>query len=150
MKTIKEILFQECQNFVDLKYETINKTIGELQKSLNSETKSSAGDKHETGRAMVQLEREKAGEQLAKIQQLNQVLSKVNISNSSDTIALGSLVYTSNLNYFIAISTGELSVNDETFYAISANTPIGQLLLGRQVGDKITFRTESFEIIEVI
>ena len=39
----------------------MKKSILELQQSLDSETKSSAGDKHETGRAMLQIDLEKAG-----------------------------------------------------------------------------------------
>ncbi len=40
------------------------------KKALFSETKSSAGDKHETGRAMLQLEMEKTSQQLAVINQM--------------------------------------------------------------------------------
>ena len=65
---IKQELFGQCQNFVNSKLDTIRQTINELQQALNSETKSSAGDKHETGRAMIQLEREKMGRQLAEVQ----------------------------------------------------------------------------------
>ena len=65
---IKENLYLQCVDFVENRFQTIQKTIDEIQESLTSETKSSAGDKHETGRAMLQLEREKAGNQLAEIQ----------------------------------------------------------------------------------
>ena len=58
---IKEALHASCVGFVEDRLETIQKTIQDIQMSLTSETKSSAGDKHETGRAMLQLEREKAG-----------------------------------------------------------------------------------------
>ena len=59
MSEIKKQLFSECQNFVNSKLEAIHRTIEGLQNSLTSETKSTAGDKHETGRAMAQLEQEK-------------------------------------------------------------------------------------------
>ena len=67
---IKLELYNKCLAFTQDRLNTINKTIQELQESLTSETKSSAGDKHETGRAMLQLEREKAGQQLAEIKKL--------------------------------------------------------------------------------
>ena len=62
---IKEVLFKECEDFVNKRLQTVEDIISSNQKALQSETKSSAGDKHETGRAMLQLEMEKAGQQLA-------------------------------------------------------------------------------------
>ncbi|MFD1615778.1 hypothetical protein [Gelatiniphilus marinus] len=50
---IKEELFSQCVVFVNSRFQTIKNTISEIQESLTSETKSSAGDKHETGRAML-------------------------------------------------------------------------------------------------
>lgn len=147
---LKEGLRNQCQKFIDNRLLAVQNTIQEIQESLTSETKSSAGDKHETGRAMLQLEREKAGGQLAEIQKINQLLSKIDVSKSSPKIGLGSVIFTSNSNYFIAISAGELKVNNDSFYAISASTPIGQLLLGKTVGDEIAFRDQSFIITKVI
>ena len=147
---LKEELYSHCKIFINKRLEAIQKTINEIQGSLHSETKSSAGDKHETGRAMLQLEREKAGHQLAEIQKLNQLLLKIDSLKSSKIIGLGSLVKTTQANYFISISAGELQVKQEAFFAISVHTPIGQLLLGKTVGDDIKFRNQSFKIIEVL
>lgn len=149
-ENLKQALYHKCVSFTQNRLNTINKTIEELQESLTSETKSSAGDKHETGRAMVQLEREKAGHQLAEIQKINQLLAKIEISKPSKTVALGSVVMTSKANYFIAISAGEFEIEDQKFYAIAANTPIAQLLLGKTIQDDITFRDQHFTIIEVV
>jgi transcription elongation GreA/GreB family factor len=147
---IKEDLYLLCLAFVEHRYNTIQNTISEIQESLTSETKSSAGDKHETGRAMLQLEREKAGNQLAEIQKIKENLSKISISKTSEVIGLGSVVYTNKSNYFIAISAGEIKVENELFYAISSNTPIGQLLLGKTIGDEVLFREQRFKIVNVL
>ncbi|AUC74626.1 3-oxoacyl-ACP synthase [Olleya sp. Bg11-27] len=146
---IKQVLHSKCVQFTKNRLDTINKTINELQESLTSETKSSAGDKHETGRAMVQLEREKAGKQLAEIQKVNQLLAKISVEKTSRTIGLGSVVYTTKANYYIAISVGELEVDSSNFYAIAANTPIAQLILGKTIGDNIVFREQNFSITNV-
>lgn len=147
---IKEELYKQCVAFVNNRFQTVQNTIQEIQVALQSETKSSAGDKHETGRAMLQLEREKAGNQLAEIEKTKKILSKVNIEKTADNIGLGSVIYTSKANYFIAISAGELRVKNETFYAISANTPIGQLLIGKTTGEDVVFRNQKFEIVNII
>jgi len=146
---LKENLFEQCQTFIDSRLITVKETINDIQESLTSETKSSAGDKHETGRAMLQLEREKAGLQFSEIQKEKSLLSRINTSNLCKTIGLGSVVYTSENNYFISISAGKLKSKNEYFYAISFNTPIGQLLMGKAVGDEVVFRGQKF-IIEKI
>ena len=51
---IKEKLYTKCIQFIENRHQTIQNSISEIQESLLSETKSSAGDKHETGRAMLQ------------------------------------------------------------------------------------------------
>ncbi|WP_405294796.1 3-oxoacyl-ACP synthase [Algibacter sp. Ld11] len=147
---IKQNLFNLCLEFIDSRFQTIQNTINEIQESLTSETKSSAGDKHETGRAMLQLEREKAGNQLAEINKTKVALSKIDISNTSQTVGLGSVIYTNQANYYIAISAGELIFNNQKFYAISPNTPIGLLLMGKTVNNIIQFRTQHFEIKSVL
>lgn len=146
----KQILYSRCLEFIENRFQTIQNTIQEIQESLLSETKSSAGDKHETGRAMLQLEREKAGNQLAEIQKIKQIFSKVDVSKSSKIVGLGSVVYTSNANYFIAISAGKLKVENDFFFAISANTPMGQLLLSKTIGNIIVYNNSEFEVINVI
>jgi len=152
MKTqnIKTQLLQLCTTSLETRLQSVLAVIKDIKQSLQSETKSSAGDKHETGRAMLQLEREKAGHQLAEIEKTKQILSKINTELTYKNIGLGSVVYTTTSNYFISISAGELKVEDDTFYAISANTPIGQLLLGKSVGDVINFRNLEFKITKVL
>ena len=104
-----------------------------------SETKSSAGDKHETGRAMLQLEMEKAGQQLASINQMKEIIKRVAIETTSGVVCLGSLVVTDKGNYYLAISMGKIVIDSIPYYAVSINSPIGNQLLGKCEGDSISF-----------
>ena len=146
---VKKHIYNYCLEFVESRLKTINNSILELQQSLYTETKSSAGDKHETGRAMLQLEREKVGNQLAEIQKIKEILKKTDISKSSEIICLGSLVFTSKSNYFIAISAGNISVNNQQFYTISMDTPMGHLLTAKRIGDEVIFRDDKIIIENV-
>ncbi|MEO0526533.1 MAG: 3-oxoacyl-ACP synthase [Bacteroidota bacterium] len=127
----------------------INGHISSIEESLRSETKSSAGDKHETGRAMLQLEREKAGQQLAEVERMKQLLTKVHLSPVSEHIGLGSLVTTSNGNYFLAISAGEFKTKNQWAYCISIHTPIGKLLLGKSQGESFLFNGSEITILSI-
>ncbi|WP_139957137.1 3-oxoacyl-ACP synthase [Flavicella sediminum] len=145
-KTLKEVLYRSCKDFVTQKLYTIESTIKSNQEDLNSETKSSAGDKHETGRAMLQLEMEKAGQQLKEVQQMKLLLERVNLEENTALVRLGSVVKTNVANYFMAISSGKISVEGEAYYAISPSSPIGRLLLGKKNKESFLFQGRNFVI----
>jgi transcription elongation GreA/GreB family factor len=146
---MKQELFNLCQNYVNTRLQTVEEIISSNQKALQSETKSSAGDKHETGRAMLQLEMEKAGQQLAGISQMKEILAKIDISKTSKTAHLGSVIETSSANYFLSISAGKLTAFDNDYFAISVSSPIGKLLLGKQEKDVLSFQNKEISIVKI-
>ena len=148
--SIKKQLLEQCGDLVGMRLRLLQKSILDIENSLNSETKSSAGDKHETGRAMIQLEREKLGNQLRIVEEQRNILKRIRIDKTNHTVVLGSLVTTTKANYFIAVSVGEISIDGISYYAISLNTPVGQLLLSKQVGETVMFRGEPQEIIKIL
>ena len=106
----------------------------------NSDTKSSAGDKHEVGRAMVQQELDQQEAQLAKLQALQQELARVPLGRVYEQAAFGSLVTTDQGTYFIAIGLGQVDVDGEACFVVSLASPIGQALKGKRVGDVANFK----------
>jgi len=144
---IKQQLYQNCLEFVDERLNTVTNIMDSNKKALFSETKSSAGDKHETGRAMLQLEMEKASQQLTSINQMKGVLQKLTIDYNSDIISLGSLIVTDKANYFLAISIGKITIDSSDYYAVSTNSPIGKQLLGKHIGEVILFNNA--EILDI-
>jgi len=147
---IKEALFEQCEAFVNKRLYNIENAISSNQKALQSETKSSAGDKHETGRAMLQLEMEKAGQQLAGIVQMKEILAKIDLSKTSKNACLGSLILTEKAGYFLSISAGQLVVEDTVYFAISVSSPIGKLLLGKQEKEVLSFNGNPIVIHEIV
>jgi len=148
-KNIKIALHHQCERFVNHRLQTIEAIISSSQKALQSETKSSAGDKHETGRAMLQLEMEKAGQQLSTITQMKETLAKIEVSKTSKTVHLGSVVITDKANYYLSISAGQLVVGEDNYFAISTDSPIGKLLLGKQQNDRIVWNGTVIRIVEI-
>ena len=149
MSTVKKQLFDEVNNRLKERLNVIQSKISDIQNALQSETKSTAGDKHETGRAMLQLEREKTGQQLAELQKQIEILSRIDTNHKHERVALGSIIKTTKANYFISVSLGEIVINKEAFYAISSATPIAKLILSREVGDSFSFRNTTFVIQDV-
>ncbi len=120
------------------------------QDSANEETKSSSGDKYETGRAMAQLEIEKSTEQLNEALKQKKILDSLQIKIQSEEVLPGSLAITSQGNFFIAISVGMVSVNGKNFGVVSAESPIGLKLLGQKKGSTFTFNNKSYRVDEVL
>ena len=120
-----------------------------MQASLSSESKSTAGDKHETGRAMIQLEREKLGNQLKQLEQQEAVLRKIQTDKKTDLAVLGNYVETDNMHYYLSISLGKITLDGKEVYAISSQSPIGAMLLGKKLGDSIIFNGKTSTIIAI-
>jgi len=146
---IKEELLKKCHQFVNNRLQNIEETISSNQTALQSETKSSAGDKHETGRAMLQLEMEKAGQQLANIQQMKETLAKIDVLKKSTNAHLGSLIKTNTGNYFLSVSAGQLKVDNELYFAVSVSSPIGKLLLGKSVNEQVMFNSINIKLLSI-
>lgn len=128
----------------------VETNIRSMQNDLLSETKSSAGDKHETGRAMIHLEIEKLAAQLSQIRREKEKLQKITISKSSDQIKMGSLVLTDKGKYFLSISAGEIRLEEEMYYAVSGSSPVGKILLGQTSGNSIQLRNQTIRILDVL
>lgn len=147
---LKEKLFKQCELFVNSRIGTVEQIISSNQKALQSETKSSAGDKHETGRAMLQLEIEKASQQFKAIRDMRTVLAKIDLAKESKTAHLGSVIETSSVCFFLAISVGKITAHGKDYFAVSVFSPIGKLLLGKQKGEEFIFNGVRTKIRNVV
>lgn len=145
-KELKITLLDHCKETVEKRYTKIKQTITDIVESLEEESKSSAGDKHETGRAMLQIDRENAGKQLHEIENLQFLVKKIDIKAISDYVRLGSLVYTNHGTYFISISIGQITVGKTGYYCVALHSPIGQLLSGKKKGETFSFNEKEFVV----
>lgn len=145
-RELKNVLRERCSQEVENRFQKIKKVLEDIKVSLLEESKSSAGDKHETGRAMLQIERENAGRQLREIENLQSLIRKIDIVTVSNYARLGSLIYTNHGIYFISISIGEVKVEDENYYCVALHAPIGNLLSGKIVGDRFSLNQKDFMI----
>ena len=127
------------------KIHSIQLRYDDLNNDLSSDHKSSAGDKHETGRAMTQLEQEKLAGQLTQLQQQKETLSKID-NTIHQKIQFGSLIIASNGTYFMSIGLGKIEVNRQDVFCISTSSPVGQLFLEKKVDDFIQFNNNKIVI----
>ena len=143
---LKFELQQQCKDLIQIRYETVNKTIANIEQALRDESKSASGDKHHIERAMLQIQREEAGKQLREIEKVMFQLDKVTISDVSETIRLGSIIETNQANFFISISVGKLEVKDTIYLGVSPVAPIGRCLLGKVKNEQFNFNGVVYKI----
>ena len=146
---IKNELLQHCQKQVDNRYSKIKQTIADIEESLLEEAKNSSGDKHETGRAMLQIDRENAGKQLQEIEKIAQLIKKIDVKATSDYARLGSLVYTDRFTYFISLSIGTVTLGKTDYLCVALNSPVGMLISGKRKGDEFNLNGTIYKIIDV-
>lgn len=146
---IKHQLYTICQQKVSARIQTLRQMIDDVQSASNAETKSSAGDKFETTRAMMQLEKDKSTLQLAYAFEEKKVLDQININQTFNLVKAGALITTSIGVYFLANSGGKQQLNDQTVYVISTLSPIGKQLLGKKKGDQFDWKGKSVKILNV-
>ncbi len=146
---LKTALLNHCKEVVDEKYGNLLALDKAAQSSANSETKSSAGDKYETGRAMMHLEKERLASQMHEVSKLRKPLEMINPEKIAPVVELGSIVYTDSRNYFLSVSLGDIKIDGKQFFCISPVTPIGKLLMGKQIGGSFQFAGQSVHIQEV-
>jgi transcription elongation GreA/GreB family factor len=119
------------------------------QSAANAEEKSSAGDKYETTRAMMQIERDKAAEQLEEGLKLKRVAESIVPHTNANRIGLGSLVITDDVHFYIAISAGKVTLDNQSYLTVSAQAPIALSLLKLKKGDTFTFNKQQLTIREI-
>ncbi|MEY5047793.1 MAG: hypothetical protein RLZZ175_1152 [Bacteroidota bacterium] len=146
---IKEQLLEYCFTYVEERILSAQNAITVAQEAANEEGKSSAGDKYETGRAMMQLEIEKNTSQLLLAKQMLNLLNQIKTFTTQNIVQQGSLVQTTNGFYYIAIGAGIVKMNNLDYYLISQVSPIGQLLKGKKIGDSFVFNNKEFKILSV-
>lgn len=146
---LKSELLAHCRSTVQKRFEKIKQTIADIEESLLEEDKNSSGDKHETGRAMLQIDRENAGRQLQEVENVSNLLKRLDIKAHSDYVRLGSLVATNQGTYFISISIGAVTVGNKPYLCVALNSPIGQFLAGKKKGEQFQFNDKSFTVQSV-
>ena len=120
-----------------------------INKEKNNLKKSSAGDKFETSRALMQTEYDKIDNQLLILKNQLRAIKSISLSDNKKKVGVGSFIKTNKSFYFISIGLGKQIIDNNDIYVISLSSPIGKLLNNKKKGDKIVFNNNE-ELIKNI
>jgi len=146
MKSKKSEIHANLRSILEKTLEEAQREYVLAKESRDSDTKSSAGDKFETGREMMQREMDKLSALVDNtLYSLNKLDRLANLPSSS-VVAEGSLVETDQETYYISIGYGK----SDTIYAISIESPLGAELKGKKVGESVEMREKIITIKSII
>lgn len=123
--------------------------LGSTREATTSEDKSTAGDKHETGRAMMHLEQEKLHRQLAEAETIVAELERIDPTSQASSIQLGTLAVTDRAAFYLASGLGKVTFEGRDFFVISTQAPIAKEMLGRRQGESFSMNGTEYVITSI-
>ncbi len=144
--TFKQKIKSHYQNLLSEKINELRFMISDLAQDAQNDAKGSAGDKHETTLSMMHLEQEKLNQKLAEIIEQKNIIDKIDADAIHTKVALGSLVQTNNMLFYISAALPKIQLEDKTIIAVSPQSPLGNQLMRKSVGDEVAINTNRFQI----
>ncbi len=144
--TLKQKTYQHYLKLINTKIQLLQKVLDDLKESGSNETKSTAGDKHETALAMLQIEQANTRAQMKEAISQKEVMEKIDPSLVATIIVNGSLVKTSRGYFFVSTALGKAAIEGITIIALSAQSPLGIKLMGLTKGDGATINNYHYVI----
>ena len=144
--TLKHKVHQYYLQMVNDKISLLQQVLADLKESGANETKSTAGDKHETALAMLQIEQANKREQLNLAIAQKIVVEKINPTIVATIVLNGSLVKTDKGYLFMSVALGKAVVEGITFTALSPQSPLGKQLMGLKTKDTAIINNTSYYI----
>lgn len=144
--TLKKKIHTHYLNLVNERIRRLQQSLADLKEAGAGETKSTAGDKHETALAMIQIEQEQVRSQLKEATAQLALLEKTDPALSNLQVTNGSLVTTNKGIFYISVALGKAVVDDVTVIALSPQSPLGSRLLKLIVKDTVEINNHRYVI----
>lgn len=133
--TFKQKVYGQYLQSISDKISLLRSTLDDLKESSSNETKSTAGDKHETALAMLQIEQKNISQQLKEALDQRVLFQQIDPTITRQEVGSGSLLKTNRGYLLLSIALGKKIVDGVTIIAISPRSPLGQKLIGLKVND---------------
>lgn len=147
--TFKEQVLKLSIAILNNKIKPLRQTLNDLKESAANETKSTAGDKHETALAMLQIEQKNTSQQLENLLSQKMVLDKILPAIAPIYITTGALVSTNNGCFFISIPLGKVIVDNVTVVVLSPHSPLGSQLMRLRGGESTIFNGVTYVVEQI-
>ncbi len=142
----KDKIITHCISKIEQNISALEADHEALKLALADETKSSAGDKYETGREMINQEKNKVLDQINAMRNHKNGLIQIQSLPTPGMVAYGALVSTTLGNFLIATAMGKLSPPYENVFVISASSPIFKAMQTKKTGEIFEWQNKQLTI----
>ena len=132
--TFKQKIQQHYLQLVQDRIDVFKDMIAALTEDSKNDAKGSAGDKHETALSMMHIEQEKLNRKLREVLDQKVVLDKIDPTKIAETIIVGSLVKANGIYLYLSVALPKIAVDGINVIALSPQSPLGNKLMGNEVG----------------
>lgn len=143
---LKQKIHSQYLQLVQDKIDVFQDMISALTEDSKNDAKGSAGDKHETALSMMHIEQEKLTNKLKEAIEQKGILDKIDSSQITSKVALGSLVKTNTLTVYVSTALPKITVDNQNIFAISPQSPLGSQLMGNKIGFSFEVNNSKFTI----
>jgi transcription elongation GreA/GreB family factor len=147
--TFKQKIHQYYLQLVQDRIDVFRDMIVALTEDSKNDAKGSAGDKHETALSMMHIEQEKLNTKLREVLAQKVVLDKIDAANVSKNIIVGSLIRANGIYLYLSVALPKITVDETSIIALSPQSPLGNKLLGNEVGFTFEINSTKYLIEEI-
>jgi transcription elongation GreA/GreB family factor len=150
MNELKAKVYQTALTQLKQKEALLSEERKNIIESILEEEKNSAGDKYETGRETMTQDLVNIEGQLKQGKlDIEELYRLQTIKETPSSVQEGALIKLGNDWFLIAISIGQIKVDDTKVFLLSRNSPLGELLIGKKKKDQVNFRGKMHLIEEL-
>ena len=150
MPSLKQKILSHYQILLQDKIDIYQDLILSLTEDAQNDAKSSAGDKHETTLSKLHIEQEKIANKLKEALEQQVILSKLDITQVSNNVVLGSLVITNHLTVFVCTALPKTTYDNQTIFAISPQSPLGIQMMHKTIQAEFLVNQVNYKILEIL
>ena len=144
---MRDIILKHLLDHVDKDLTEAKARMASLKESLGAESKSSAGDKHETGRAMIHLEQERVQDTVGRLEHMRGILiQRAAQDKDIQRVSPGALVETTGPWVLVGVPLGKVQLPDALVLCVGAEAPLAQQWHGAQPGDQVALGPQKLTI----
>jgi len=147
--TFKQKIHQYYSQLVQDRIDVFKDMIVALTEDSKNDAKGSAGDKHETALSMMHIEQEKLNHKLKEVLAQKSVLDKIDPATIAKTIIVGSLVKANGIYLYLSLALPKINIDGINVIALSPQSPLGNKLIGNQVGFTFEINGTKYLIEEI-
>ncbi len=145
----KQRLLEVCNEYVDKRINDYKNEIQLIKESIASNDKGNSED-DDSGHGKLLNDLEKNMGYLNDARNTKDYLKQIKTNVESKEAIIGSIVKTNVMSFYISTSIGKITIDNHDYYAISVNSPIGQLLINKPVNASFEFNKNKYVINEII